>query len=203
MPDEKPLEEAAKAASEELVRQIYPDAKAWLTSIGRWIKKTHRNITTEIFQSPGTLLDALNKNLIKDGDRVTIECKPSLFGPFLRSHFLSPIIGNHTGLRLGPPLQAPNPIMGMMAHITSQLTPVGLYPSIDENTNQACLYPVDTPAMGFTGLLPGVNDLVKYLPALLAPRHTAFCNMGCNITGTIRMVSAHQLEQSGYFTGNM
>lgn len=198
MPDEKPLEEAAKAASKELVRQIYPDAKAWLTSIGKWLKKSYAKITTETFKSPEALLYALSNNLVKDGDRVTIECKPSLFGPFLRNHFLSPMIGNHTSLRLGPPLQAPNPIMGMMAHITSQLTPVGLYPSIDEYTNQACLYPIDTPAMGFTGLFPGVNQLVTYIPALLASRHTAFCNMESHVTGNIRMVSAHQLRESGF-----
>lgn len=196
--DEKPLEAAASAAAQELTRQLYADVKTWLTSVGRWAKKQLGKTATHTYESPGALLDALRKNLVKDGDRVTLECKPALFGPFLRDHFLSPIIGNHTSLRLGPVMQSSNPIFGILAQVTSQLTPVGLYPPVDKDVSQACLYPSDSSACGFLGLFPGVSDLVPYIPALLAARHTPYCNMPCHITGNIRLLSAESLTDAGF-----
>jgi hypothetical protein len=198
--EEKPLEAAASAAAKELTRQLYADVKSWLTGAGRWIKKKYGKVLTEVYSSPSELLDALKNNLVKDGDRVTLECKPALYGPFLRDHFLSPIIGNHTGMRLGPPLQHPNPVIGLMAQVTSQLTPVGLYPPIEDGVSQAVLYPSDTPACGFQSLIPvfGINELVQYIPALLASRHTNFCNVPCHITGIIRLIDSANLMESGF-----
>ncbi len=117
--EEKPLEAAAAAAAKELTRQLYGDIRSWLPTLWRYIKHQHRKATSDIYPSPAAALDALRRGLLREGDLVTIECKPAHFGPFLRDHFLSPIIGNHTSLRLGPPLVAPNPIFGMMAQAGS------------------------------------------------------------------------------------
>jgi hypothetical protein len=198
MNEEKPLEEAAKEFAKELARQLYPDAKAWVVSAVRWAKKLYKKTTIELYRSPAALLDALKTNRLQDGDRVTLECKPALFGPFLRRHFLSPLVGHHTKLRLGPPLVHPNPIMGLLAQATSQLMPVGLYPPIGKDVNQACLYPSDSSVCGFIGLMPGVNDLVAYIPALLSDRHTPYCNIPCHVTGVIRLIGANSMANAGF-----
>lgn len=199
MPDEKPLEAAASAAAQELTRQLYSDSSSWLVSAAAWVKKKYGKIQTKVYSNPSELLDAIQNNLVHDGDRVTIECKPSLFGPYLRDHFLTPLIGNHTGMRLGPPIQSQNPIMGIAAHITSQLKPVGLYPPIENGVVQSVLYPSDTTACGFISILPfGINELVPSIPALLNSRHTTFCNMPCHISGYIRLVDSETLNNSGF-----
>lgn len=196
--EEKPLEAAATAAAQELTRQLYGDVKSWLPTLWRWLKRQHRRATTETYLSPAAALEALKRGVLRDGDLVTVECKPALFGPFLRDHFLSPIIGNHTSLRLGPPIVAPNPIFGMMAQATSQLTPMGLFPALDDDVSQACLYPSDASACGFLGLFPGINDLVPYIPAVLAARHTPFCNVPCHVTGEARLMTADLLVAAGF-----
>lgn len=200
MNEEKPLEAAASAAAQELTRQLHADIKTWLATAAGWVKKKYGNVSRETYKSPAELLHALKSNLVNDGDRITLECKPALYGPFLRDHFLSPIIGNHTGMRLGPPLQHPNPIFGLMAQVTSQLTPVGLYPPIGKGVSQAVLYPSDTTACGFQSIIPvlGINELVQYIPALLASRHTPFCNMPCHVTGCIRLLDSANLAESGF-----
>lgn len=200
MDEEKPLEAAAAAAGKELTRQLHADVKAWLSAAAKWVSKKYGKIAKQTYTSPSELLQALKTNLIKDGDRVTLECKPALYGPFLRDHFLSPIIGNHTRMRLGPPLQHPNPIFGIMAQVTSQLTPVGLYPPIGEGVSQAVLYPADATACGFQSIIPvfGINELVQYIPALLSSRHTPFCNMPCHVTGNIRLLDSANLAEAGF-----
>lgn len=195
---EKPIEAAAAAAAQELTRQIYTDVKSWLPTMWRWLRRKYPRATTDPYPAPAAVLDALKSGLLRDGDRVTIECKPAHFGPFLRDHFLSPLIGNHTTLRLGPPLRSPNPFLGMMAQVTSQLTPVALFPPLTGNVSQACLYPSDATSCGFLGLLPGVNELVTYLPALLAARHTQFSNMPCRVSGEIRLITADVFVEAGF-----
>jgi hypothetical protein len=198
MENEKPLEAASRAAAQELTRQLYADVKSWLPSLWRWLKRQHHGATMETYSSPATVLEALRRGLLSDGDFVTIECKPAPFGPFLRSHFLSVVIGNHTRMRLGPPLSATNPVLGLMAQITSQLSPVGLFPVLEEDVSQACLYPSDATTCGFIGLLPGVDNLVTYLPALLATRHTPFCNMPCHLSGEMRLITPAALLDAGF-----
>src|SRR5436309_13999219 len=107
MDGEKPLEAASKAAAQELTRQLYADIKSWLPSLLRWVQRQQRRATTETYPSPAVVLEALKQGLLRDGNVVTIDCKPAHFVPFLRNHFLSPIIGNHTGLRLALPRPSP------------------------------------------------------------------------------------------------
>lgn len=191
---EDPFSEAGKevilTAAKELTKLVYNDVKHYLVSLGKSIKKPFRKVGIKKFNAPAELRQALQKHEIKDGDWIKIKCIPSPFGPYLRTHFLMPFIGHHTNLRLGPPLLSPNPILGMMAQATSHLIPVGLYPSIDMNTQQACLYPIEGNVCGFIGILPGIRDLVTYTPALLATRHTMVFGVPCWITGIIRYVGA-------------
>ncbi len=190
---------AAAEFGKELARLLHDDFKPWLVSLGRWIRKKYRKATTPTYRSLDALLDALSHNLVKDGQRVTVECKPALVGRFLRHHFLSPMIGNNASSRLGPPIfGGPHWIFGLTAHITSHLSPVGLYPPLKEDVAQGCLYPSDAAACGFVGLFPPVQDIVKHLPALLAVRHTAYCNTPCRLTGQLRMLSAQALVDAGF-----
>lgn len=89
MNEEKPLEAAASAAAQELTRQLHADIKTWLATAAGWVKKKYGNVSRETYKSPAELLHALKSNLVNDGDRITLECKPALYGPFLRDHFLS------------------------------------------------------------------------------------------------------------------
>ena len=93
-----------KETSKFLAQQLYPDLKSWLSSIGSKLSGPIRKARAEIFRSPTHLLNSLKAGSIKDGELVTLECKPSLFGPFLRTHFLSPFVGFKPDMRLGPPL---------------------------------------------------------------------------------------------------
>ena len=97
---ENPIDAAVAASAQELTRQMYADVKSWLPTMWRCLKRVYRKATVQAYPSPAALLDALKSGLLHDGDMVTIECKPAHFGPFLRYHFLSPIIGDHTTLRL-------------------------------------------------------------------------------------------------------
>lgn len=180
-----------------LSKQLYPDLKSWIVSLGRKLKNPVRRAQAEIFHTPDSLLESLKSGEVRDGDLVTLECKPAHFGPFLRDHFLSPVIGNKTDQRLGPPLQHAHPALGILAQTTSHLQPVGLYPPVGEGIHQACLYPSDAQACGFLGMIPGVNNVVTYIPALLPSRHTPYAGMPCNLTGVMRLVDAEILTDFG------
>lgn len=195
--DEKPLEAAAEGAARELVQQLWSDAKACLPFLARKLTEMHRRATTSQFDSLPELRAALLGNQVENGALVKVACKPSPFGPYLRSHFLSPIIGRHTSLRLGPPLVHPNPVMAIMAQATSQLMPVGLYPAIAANVNQVSLYPTEATAIGFVGLMPGINELVPSVPALIASRFLSCYGKPCEVTGVARLVDPTFLSGFG------
>jgi hypothetical protein len=73
-----------------------------------------------------------------------------------------------------------------------------LYPPLDEGLSQACLYPSDSKTFGFIGLMPGVSNMVQYVPAILSSRHTPYCNMPCHVTGVIRLIDMHSLTNAGF-----
>ena len=100
-------------------------------------------------------------------------------------------------MRLGPPFIGENPIMAMMAQVTSHLKPVGLYPPIGADVAQACLYPSDTTACGFIGLFPGIDEMVEYLPCLLTTRYTPYTGMPCHVTGVVRLADPKLLIDFG------
>ena len=186
-----------KEVGQFLANQLYPDLKSWIVSLGRKLRNPIARARAETFESPKTLLGALKTGQVRDGDLITLECKPAQFGPFLRNHFLSPFVGRRTDMRLGPPLSHENPILGIMAQTTSHLQPVGLYPPVRDGVHQACLYPSDAKACGFLGLMPGLNGLVEYIPSLLASRHIPYCGTPCNLTGVVRLVDAQVMTEFG------
>ena len=180
-----------------LAQQLYPDLKNWLATLAKALRVPVKKANAKVFSSPSELLNALKANDVQADEWVTLECKPSTFGPFLRNHFLSPFIGHHTGMRLGPQIQAEHPIMGMMGQITSHLKPVGIYPPIDEDLYQICLYPTDAAVFGMIGILPGTDKMIEYLPAVCTSKHLSFSNMACNVTGIVRQVSPKSLSDIG------
>ncbi|MEQ9210695.1 MAG: hypothetical protein RLN96_12835, partial [Pseudomonadales bacterium] len=140
-----------------LLQQLYPDVKNWLSTLAKYLRTPVKKANSKVFNNPSDLLGALKANEVQADEWVTLECKPSTFGPYLRNHFISPIIGNHTGMRLGPQIQGGHPIMALMGQVTSHLRPVGIYPPIEDDLYQFCLYPSDSPVFGMIGLLPGTD----------------------------------------------
>jgi hypothetical protein len=180
-----------------LANQLYPDLKNWISSLAKRLVVPVKRTIAKSFSNPEELLSALKTKEVQEGHWITLECKPSTFGPFLRTHFIFPVIGSHTSMRLGPPIAGGDPIMAMLGQITSHLKPVGLYPPIDDDLYQICLYPRDCPAYGMIGLLPEMNDIVPYIPAVCRAAHLTFSNMSCNVRGVIRQVSPDLLVEHG------
>jgi hypothetical protein len=110
---------------------------------------------------------------------------------------MSPIIGHHTEMRRGPHIQSDNPILGMFGQILSHLKPVGIYPPIDDDLYQICLYPSDAVVFGMIGLFPGLNKMVEYIPAVTSSKHLTFNNMPCVVQGIVRQVEPKLLTDIG------
>lgn len=190
--------EVAKEIAKELTPLLYNDIKSWIGGLGDRVKKVIKKSATKKYDSIQDLLNSINNNEIEVGEKIIVNVIPAPFGPFLRRHFLVPIVGHHTKLRKGPPLVSSNPVMGMMAQATSHLMPVGLYPPVSDDVHQACLYPNDTTACGFIGLMPGVNQIVPYLFALIPSRFTPYYGSPCRVEGTLRYIDTTTLLESGF-----
>ncbi|WP_158283742.1 hypothetical protein [Haliea alexandrii] len=180
-----------------LSQQLYPDLKNWISTLAKKLRTPVKKANAKVFSSPPDLLTALKSNHLQADEWVTLTCKPSTFGPFLRNHFISPIIGHHTNMRLGPQVLSENPIMGILGQVTSHLKPVGIYPPIDDDLYQLCLYPSDAEAFGMIGMLPGMDKLVEYIPAVCSAKHLTFSNVPCNVRGIVRQVSPSMLLEIG------
>jgi hypothetical protein len=181
------------AAVQALTDDLYRDFKMWLASLYPWLKRQHRRVTADTYSSPAALLDAVKRGLAQDGDLVTLECKPSPFGPFLRDHFLS-LLPQYRG---GPELVSVHPALAFLGNATSHLSPVGVFPPIGNGVTQVCLYPSDAPTCGLTGLIPEINDLVTYLPAVLADRYAPLWHRPCRIRGELCLVTMDAVTTAG------
>lgn len=186
-----------KAIGNFLTEQLYPDLKNWLPSLYKKMETPIRKLNAPTYHSPKELLDALKANQIKPNSWVTLECKPSLFGPYLRDHFLAPIIGSNSNMRLGPRIVADDPIMAIMGQTWSHLKPVGIYPPIGDDLYQTCLYPQDSSACGMISLIPGISKMVEYIPAISNSQNLTFCGVSCNARGIIRQVDPKLLIEAG------
>jgi len=194
---EKEIHKMNDSVTNFLAQQLYPDLKNLVATLTNKLKTPVKKANAKVFKSPADLLSALKVNELKENQWVTLESKPSMFGPFLRNHFLSPIIGHNTEMRLGPVIQSEESIMGMLGQMTTHLKPVGIYPLIDDDLYQICLYPSDAKAFGVIGLMPGIDRLINYMPAVCNSKHLTFCNMPCNIQGIVRQVSPKLLSNIG------
>lgn len=180
-----------------LLTSLYQDLKVWVPSLVSKAVTPIKKSNAPAFNSPADLLEALKKNEVQADSWVKLNCKPSTFGPFLRNHFLTPVLGMKTDLRLGPQLAAEDPIIGMIANLTTHLKPVGLYPPISTELSQLCLYPIDTPAAGFVGMFPRTNNMVQFLPAVASPLKLAHAGSASTVTGIVRFVAPEMFEAAG------
>lgn len=171
-----------------LANQLYPDLKNWIPTLYKQISAPFKKAISPVYNSINELQIALKNNELEPNSWITLKCKPFTFGPFLRNHFLTPIIGLNTEMRLGPRISHNNPIMAIFSQVTTHLKPVGLYPPIDNDLYQICLYPTDANICGAIGLLPKVNNLVTYLPALTNSKNLNFCGLNCRIKGILRQI---------------
>lgn len=154
------------------------------------------------FNSPIELLNSLAKNQIQSGSWVRVKGTPSQFGNFLKTHFLLPLVGMNSNMRLGPPITSSiHPAMGMLGQITSHLAPVGLFPLIDDDTLQIMIYPTEIEAFGVTGLplfADGINAKLKGLFALFPARSQMLLNVPCTVTGVITMLEPKSVLSVGH-----
>ncbi|QRQ14061.1 hypothetical protein [Acinetobacter pittii] len=181
-----------------LSQQLYPDLKSWLITLYKNFKIPFLKSQAKLYKSPNELLNALKSNQLKPNSWVILECKPSMFGTFLRHHLLSPSIGMHSDMRLGPQILSENPIIQIMGNTTSHLQPVGLYPPIDDNLYQLSLYPSDAIACGFIGIIPEINNLVETIPAISNSKNLAFCGMPSHVKGIVRQIDPQLLIDAGF-----
>jgi hypothetical protein len=193
----KLLTEFVKAMAQELARQLYSDTKICAVSLARRIGRAARHATRRRFNSLAELVAAARTGAIADGELISVICKPSRFGPFMRNHFMPAIIGGHSSMRLGPSIGSNNMVLAIFGQMGTHLSPVGLYPPLDGEAIQASLYPSDAPACGFVSIMPGVSDLVPSLPAIFAARHIPHFLRSCQVTGVIRLIDAASLRSVG------
>ncbi|HGM7057407.1 TPA: hypothetical protein ACKP7K_000832 [Serratia marcescens] len=190
-----PLGTAVKSVSEELTRQLYGDIKSLVVSTARKLMTPVRKTNARRYNSISLLLDDLKSNKLKQNSFVALECKPSMFGTFLRGHKLSLInamgrISGHKNF-----IVSPDPVVQLMATTTSYLKPVGLYPKIDDEVSQICLYPADTCNYGMMGILPGIDELVPSIPAIASLNKIAHCGSPSNVIGIVRMITRSMFEE--------
>jgi hypothetical protein len=184
--------------AKELAPSLYADVKSWLVSLGKGLGRFVRNTSLREFNSPAELLEALESRSITEDSWIRLRCKPSPFGPFLRTHFITPIIGFNTEMRLGPRIHGENPILAMIAQTMSHLTPVGLYPRVSSETLQGVAYAADVEACGMIGALPGTANMTRSVPLLLAERHSRQFSIPSWLTAIIRRIDATSLGDAGF-----
>lgn len=198
MKEENPFESAIKTATETIVKELYSDIKKWALTAISPAQKVFKNLRKKRYSSINDLLSDISIGKLKNGSLVEIQCKFSSFGPFIKPLYISPLVGVNTQNRLGPPLQHPNPIMGMVAQTTSNLTPVGIYPTVSDLITQVRLYPSESEAMGFFGLFPGIGKVVLSFNALIKTEYLNDAHKSCRLTGKIRCITQQDFIRAGY-----
>ncbi|MBY8386388.1 hypothetical protein KX721_20985 [Klebsiella quasipneumoniae] len=180
-----------------IIRQLYSDVKIWIPNLYQKLRIPGKKLNAQRFKSPEELLDKLKTGLVKDGDFVSVECKPSLFGPFLRYHMLSFINGFNCDMQLGPVIESDDPDMEILIRSSSYLKPVGLFPSIDKEISQLTLYPSDATCCGFIGVMPEVRALVTSLPAIASQNKISLCGAPSIVIGIVRVVTPAMFQERG------
>ncbi|HBW8778797.1 TPA: hypothetical protein MXD69_001436 [Klebsiella variicola] len=184
-----------------LGRQLYNDVKLIIPYLFRKLTIPTKKAIAKRYKSPEELLDGLKCGHVKDGDFIAIECKPSTFGPFLRSHVLSVISCTRSDMHLGPQLISDHPefpeIETLMVQSTSYLKPVGLYPPIDDNISQITLFPSDATCCGFIGLRPDVRNLITSIPAIVSQNKISLCGAPSVVIGIVRTVTQSMFQDKG------
>lgn len=188
------------AATATLTRELWQDIKQFIPSLFGAIRKSAKALRRETLASPAHFLDELANGNINDGDVVTIAAKPSAFGPYLRNHLFSPMVGTFSSNRLGPSIESDIQPLAMIVNTMTMLSPVGLYPKLANDAIQGCLYPSDASAFGFNSFLPlgGINSLIISVPSLFSPEYISHYHKPCHVTGVARLVDSATFESAGF-----
>ena len=192
-------EKAVSAFAAQLAKDLYADLRqAAIASIKLGATVIGREIRPR-FNSLDQLQQAIKNREVTDGQLVSVQCKMSRFGPFLRRHFLTFTVGDNTGLRKGPAIGLPNPVLGLFAQISSHWSPVGLLPMPSESVMQVTLLPENAPCLGVVSTipLPGIGNAVPTMPALIPERFNQLLNCSCTLTGVLRVVPDSALLKMG------
>lgn len=196
--NDNPFEKAVEIATKTIIQEIYNDIKEWAMTAVRPMQRTVRNIKKKKYSNIAELNSDISKRNLKNGDYIQIKCKFSSFGISKKPIYIGPLAGMNTQNRLGPPLLNNNPVLGMMAQMTSNLSPIGIYPYIDENITQVKLYPHDSSAFGFFGMMPDIHNLVPSFNALIKTEFLNEAHKVCTLTGKLRCITQKDLVDAGY-----
>lgn len=185
-----------------LMAPLYADLKtvviATTTKLKRILDDSHR----PHFTSPRHLEAAFSGSQVRDGQRLTLNCRLSPFGPFMRRHFLTPLVGPNRNSRLGPMLGGVNPVADFVAQITTHYRPVGLCPPIAEDTVQGFAYDTEYPTAGLVGLVPGVSEMVSHTHVLLRPDHSRYYGRSVFLQGVLRQITPWDFQEAGLTMGD-
>ncbi|MCI1032475.1 hypothetical protein [Raoultella terrigena] len=195
------LNSVEKIIVETLVKEMYRDLKNGIPSIFKKISLPTKKAVAKRFNTPDSLLDALKNGSVKNNEFVVLECKPTVFGPYLRSHYLMPFIGSSSDMRLGPIFAGGNEdvdvVFNLLTQVTSHLMPVGLFPPVDNDVSQITLFPSDAVCYGFIGFMPGVNNLVPSITAIVSQDKINFCGSPSHVVGIVRQVTQAMFVEKG------
>ncbi|HIE1445530.1 hypothetical protein [Serratia liquefaciens] len=181
-----------------LSEQLYPDLKTFIPFLAKKLSSPVKKANAMRFKTPESLISAIKSGAIKNGTYISLECKPSQFGSYLRNLFLYPIIGRESTMRLGPPLTHPDPIINMISNTTSYWKPVGLYPPINSEISQISLYPSDAQVCGVMGMVTGVNEIITSIPAIANQNKLGLCGVPSVALGIVRMVTQSMFLEKGF-----
>ncbi len=173
--------------------------------IPSWVKRLgvdFGKLSAHKFESIPQLRKALQAGTLKSGQLVALKCRPSRFSPFLRNHFVSPIIGHRSDMRRGPQFD-PRHVLGLINQIQSQWTPAGILPYLGDDIYQAVLIDPDSPTFGTVSLLPPPFSgpaFVPHLNALIRGDDLQLIDGVCTVYGILRHADQSNLEQFGVDT---
>ncbi|MHA7809521.1 MAG: hypothetical protein ACX933_06925 [Marinobacter adhaerens] len=173
--------------------------------IPSWVKRLgvdFGKLSAHKFESIPQLHKALQAGTLKSGQLVALKCRPSRFSPFLRNHFVSPIIGHSSNMRRGPQFD-PRHVLGLLNQIQSQWTPAGILPYLGDDVYQAVLIDPDSPTFGTVSLLPpqfSGPTFVPHLNALIRGDDLQLIDGVCTVYGILRHADQSNLEQFGVDT---
>lgn len=180
-----------------LTRNLLNDLRYWIISRfgSSEPSDTHKTKTVNLTE----LISQVMNGELQADTKLRVKCLPSLFGPYQKHHVLSPLIGNHTNMRLGPTIKAQIPFLGFFSQIMSQLTPVGLFPQLTGGCFQGCAYEVGSEAFGFfSPVLPEMVPPIPFLPLLLHERHIQHAGHPSEIECSLRQIDVASLRKAGF-----
>lgn len=177
-----------------LALAIYSDLRDFVISNWSRMVAYARRSTARKFATLPELIEALEAGQVPPDTVVRFEGRPVSFGPTIRQPYMAPVVGTHTGQRLGPPIVSHNAALALLGQTLTHWAPVGFFPPPADELVQGYVYPTDAQACGTLSMLP-FGPRIPYLPLLAHKRHLHRFDRASAITGTVRMLGPHDFQE--------